>query len=44
MKDGVCPDSTGAGSPRASVFLARKTVGGMVERFFSTLLTEVQVG
>ena len=38
MKNGVCPDSIGAGSLRASFFLARKKVWGMVERFFSTLL------
>ena len=38
MKNGVCPDSIGAGSLRASFFLARKKVRGMVERSFSTLL------
>ena len=36
MKNGVCPDSIGAGSLRASFFLAKKKVRGMVERFFST--------
>ena len=38
MKNGVRPDSIGAGSLRASFFLARKKARGMVERFFSTLL------
>ena len=47
MKNGVCPDSIGAGSLRASFFLARKKLRGMVERFFSTLLGDgvvVQLG
>ena len=38
MKNGVCPDSIGAGSLRASFFPARKKVRGMVERFFNNLL------
>ena len=38
MKNGVCPDSIGAGSVRAPFFLARKKVRGMVERCFSRLL------
>ena len=38
MKNGVCPDSIGAGSLRAAFFLARKKAREMVERFFSTLL------
>ena len=43
MKNRVCPDSIGAGSLRASFFLARKKVGVMVERFSSTPLDDVDV-
>ena len=38
MENGVCPDSIGAGSLRASFFLARKKVRGMVESFWRTLV------
>ena len=41
MKNGVCPDSIGAGSLRVSFFLANEEGQGMVERLFSTLLASL---